>query len=81
MEIQLKKQAQKYLDRVDEPTRKKLQHALDQLALLKGDIRPLKGQKDIYRFKIYHFRIIFEWHKGELIILVIEINTRTNTKY
>ena len=81
MEIRLKKQAQKFLDRVDEPTREKLLHALDQLALLRGDIKPLKGQKDLYRFKIYHYRIIFEWSKGAIIITVIEINTRTNVKY
>ena len=78
MEIRLRKQAQKYLDRVDEPTRKKLMQALEQLALLQGDIVPLKGQKDIYRYKIYHYRILFEWHKGALVITVIKINTRSN---
>ena len=81
MEIRLKKQAQKYLDSVDEPTRKKLYRALEQLALLQGDIKPLTGQKDTYRFKLQHYRIIFRWIKGEIIITVIEINTRTNIKY
>ena len=81
MEIKLKKQAQKYLDSVDEPTRQKLYKALDQLALLKGDIKPLKGKKNLYRYKIPHYRIIFERIKGEIIITVIEINTRTNIKY
>ena len=59
MEIRLKKQSQKYLDSVDEPTRKKLYKALDQLAQLKGDIRPLKGTQNHYRFKIQHYRILF----------------------
>ena len=81
MEIKLKKQAQKYLDSVDEPTRRKLYKALDELTQLRGDIRPLKGPKNLYRYKIQHYRIIFEWVKGALVILVISINTRTNTKY
>ena len=81
MEIRLKKQAQKYLDSVDEPTRKKLYKALNQLAQLEGDIRPLKGTQNQYRYKIQHYRILFEWIKGEIIITVIEINTRTNMKY
>ncbi len=81
MEIRLKKQAQKYLDSVDEPTRKKLYRALDQLARLEGDIKPLKGQKNHYRYKIRHYRILFEWLKGQIVITVIEINTRTNVKY
>lgn len=34
-----------------------------------------------YRFKIEKYRIIFEWVKGIVTIVVIEINTRTNIKY
>ncbi len=81
MEIKLKKQAQKYLSCVDENTRKKLYKALDQLSRLEGDIVPLKSSPNMYRYKINHFRIIFEWIKGNIIITVIEINTRTNIKY
>lgn len=81
MEIKLKKQPQKYLASVDRATRNKLLKALDQLSRLEGDIVPLAGKKDRYRYKIAHYRITFEWIKGELIITVIEINTRTNIKY
>lgn len=81
MEIKLKKQPQKYLAGVDEATRKKLYKALDQLSRLEGNIVPLSGYKNRYRYKIAHYRIIFEWIKGEIVITVIEINTRTNIKY
>lgn len=81
MKIVLKKQAQKYLAAVDEPTRKKLFKALEELAQLKGDIVPLKGQPSYYRYKIAHYRILFRWEKGSIVIEVIEINTRTNMKY
>lgn len=83
MEIRLKKQPQKYLKSVDENTRRKLYKALDELSRLEGDIVPLAGQKIRYRYKIahYHYRITFEWIRGEIVITVIEINTRTNIKY
>lgn len=81
MEIKLKKQAQKYLDSVDTNTRQKLYKALDQLSRLEGNIVPLAGTKNKYRYKIAHYRIVFEWNKGEIIITVIEINTRTNIRY
>ena len=81
MEVRLKKQACKYLSSVDENTRQKLYKALEQLSRLEGDIVPLAGKKNLYRYKISHYRILFEWRKGELIITVIEINTRTNIKY
>ena len=42
---------------------------------------PIKGYANRYRYKILHYRITFEWVKGEIVITVIEINTRTNIKY
>ncbi|MBE5762553.1 MAG: addiction module toxin RelE [Clostridiales bacterium] len=81
MEIKLKKQPQKYLESVDAATRKKLYRALEQLAELKGDIVRIAGTQNKYRYKIAHYRILFEWEKGDIIITVIEINTRTNIKY
>ncbi len=81
MEIRLKKRAQKYLDSVDENTRRKLYKALDQLSRLEGDIVRLAGTENRYRYKIAHYRILFEWNKGDIVILVIDINTRTNIKY
>lgn len=81
MDIVLKKQARKYLDSVDENTRQKLYKALDQLSRLEGNIVRLSGTKNRYRYKIAHYRILFEWNKGEIVITVIEINTRTNIHY
>lgn len=81
MEIILKKQPQKYLDSVDTKTRQKLYKALDQLSRLEGNIVRLGGSDHRYRYKIDHYRILFEWKKGEIVITVIEINTRTNIKY
>lgn len=81
VEIKLKKQAQKYLDSVDSNTRTKLYAALDKLSRLEGDIVKLAGKHNIYRYKIAHYRILFEWVKGDIVITVIEINTRTNIHY
>lgn len=81
MELILKKQPRKYLASVDESTRKKLYKALEEIAELKGNIKRLEGHKNRYRYKLDHYRITFDWIKGEIIITVIEINTRTNIKY
>ena len=81
MELRFKKQPEKYLASVDTKTRKKLYDALDELAQLKGDIRCIDKKRSLYRYKIQHYRIIFQWLKGEIVITVIEINTRTNIKY
>ena len=81
MEVKLLKQPQKYLASVDAPTRRKLLKALDRLSRLEGNIVPLAGQPGIYRYKLEHYRILFRWEKGEIIIVVFQIDTRGNTHY
>lgn len=80
MEIQLAKQPRKYLSRVDEATREKLYKALDGLKDLKGDIVCINQSEHLFRLKISHYRIIFCYSGGEIIV-VETINTRTNIKY
>ena len=80
MELVLKKQPRKYLASVDRNTREKLNHALDDLKELNGDIVKLAGKKNLYRLKIEHYRIIFSYSGGRIII-VEAIDTRTNVKY
>ena len=81
MELILKKQPQKYLRSVDAKTRQKLYRALEQLSRLEGNIVSLAGYASRYRYKIDHYRIVFDWIRGQIVITVIEINTRTNIKY
>lgn len=80
MEIVLRKQPQKYLASVDANTRNKLNRALDGLKELEGDIVKLSGKKNLYRLKIEHYRVIFAYSGGEIIV-VETIDTRTNIKY
>lgn len=80
MKIILKKQPQKYLASVDEPTRRKLYRALKSIEELEGDYVCINPQKHLYRFKIAHYRIIFCW-TGKEIVIVETINTRTNINY
>lgn len=81
MELRLEKQPQKYLAKCDAATQKKLYKALDNISRFEGNIRRLEGHKNKYRYKLEHYRITFEWIKGEIVITVIEINTRSNISY
>ena len=80
MQIKLKRQPQKYLASVDLNTREKLYRALDKLKELEGDIVCINPKENLFRFKISHYRIIFSYSGGEIII-VETIDTRTNIKY
>jgi len=78
--VELKKQPQKYLSKVDSNTYKKLRKALVGLEEWKGDIIKLKGS-EYYRLKIPQYRFIFTFDNGISVISVEEINTRTNINY
>lgn len=80
MEIKLKKQPMKYLESADQNTRNKLYRALNRLRELDGDIVCINPKENLYRYKIAHYRIIFCYTGGEIII-VETIDTRTNIKY
>jgi mRNA interferase RelE/StbE len=60
MEVILSKEADKYLDRVGEPMRSRIERALHRLESEppEGDIKKLQGQNS-YRLKIGGYRAIF----------------------
>ena len=80
MELKLEKQPRKHLASVDANTRIKFYRALDKLKNLEGNIVRLSGSNDLFRMKIDHYRILFRYTRGQIIV-VETINTRTNIKY
>ena len=80
MELKLEKQPRKYLASVDANTRIKFYRALDKLKNLEGNIVRLSGSNDLFRMKIDHYRSLFRYSGGQIIV-VETINTRTNIKY
>lgn len=79
MKIVVKKQAEKYLSKVPPHIQKRLQQGIEDIANGKGDIKRL--QENYYRYKKFHYRILFTLDRGNEIIEITEINTRTNIKY
>jgi len=61
MEVRLGREAQKQLDRLNEPLAGRIVAAIERLGLdpPEGDIKPLKGQHGISRLRVGDFRILF----------------------
>ena len=73
----IKKQPQKYLDKLPEPERGRVAAAVAGLSTLSGDIVPMRGAgSHMYRLKIYHYRAIFQIDTEKETVTVKEINTR-----
>ena len=76
MNITISKQAEKYLDKCDDKTYRRLKAAIDGLETFDGDIAKLQGRKDEYRLKKPPYRIIFEYKMGSNDIFVKHIGPR-----
>lgn len=71
MEIEYSKQSLKYLSKMDKPTMHRVKNAILHLSHEppEGDIKPLKGQENIYRARIGDYRIVFEIDADNSIIV------------
>ena len=63
VEIRLKKQVEKYMNKCDLKTYTKIKNALEKLKKLDGDIKRMEGSS-LYRLKIPPYRILFSQEYG-----------------
>jgi len=76
--INYTKQALKYLSKLDRPTIQRIKNAIVQLSHEppEGDIKPLKGQENIYRARMGDYRILFEIDADTGMIMIRKIAPR-----
>ena len=72
--INLKKKAQKFINKQDKKQQLRLYKAIYNLP--NGDIKQLKGYKETYRLRVGEYRIIFEWIENEIVIDVTDADNR-----
>ena len=66
MHIQYKKQAVKYINTCDKPTKNRLIEAIDKLPL--GDLKKLSGYDKEYRLRVGDIRVLFTIEDESIII-------------
>jgi mRNA interferase RelE/StbE len=74
MQILLHSIPAKYLDRLNEPDKSRLKVAIERLGKEppEGDIKPLAGQKGIFKLKIGGYRILFRYTKDDILVTHID---------
>lgn len=72
--IVLTKKAEKFIEKQDKDTQKRIIKAISELP--EGDVKKLKGMDEIYRLRVGDFRILFEKNDKEVTIIVIDIGNR-----
>jgi mRNA interferase RelE/StbE len=79
--VVLTKRAIKGLERAPEHIRKKAVEAIDVLQQTFApvklfDVKKLKGMEDTFRIRIGDWRIIYELHRKESLIVVLDVASR-----
>ena len=72
--IDISKRALKFIAKQLKPQQELLLKAISKLPT--GDIKPLKGHKNIYRLRVDDFRIIYTIDNGQMVICVIDAGNR-----
>ena len=78
MKIEYSKDVVKYLKRLDKPTRQRFHTAFKNLSAIppQGDIKPMRGERNVYRLRVGDFRVLFTIDADSDIILVTRIAPR-----
>ena len=76
--IKIASKAQKELKKASPPYQQKIVKAIKELALnpIPIGVKKLKGRINEYRVRVADYRVIYEIHGEEMIILVIKIGHR-----
>ena len=82
MEVELHRDAEKYLDRLPEPWKSQIDDALDDLEKEppEGDIRPYEGNPGIWRLKMGKYRVLFKVETDRIFVTHIEPRGQVYTK-
>lgn len=76
--VKIANKAQKELKKVSPPYQQKIIKAVKELALnpMPIGVKKLKGRPNEYRVRVADYRIIYEIHDSEMIILVVKVGHR-----
>lgn len=72
MEIRYSKRALKYLKKLHKPKRNQIIEAINMLP--SGDIKPMKGEDNLYRLRVNDYRVLFS--RDGVIIMITKIGSR-----
>lgn len=75
--LRIKRSAAKALSALPKPDRVRVVEAIDMLCETPAAGSALKGEfEGLRRLRVGHFRVVYEWERTELVILVVRIGHR-----
>ena len=78
-EVRLSRRANRYYQRVDQATARRLDRCFEELSINPfgpNDVRPIRGRRGLYRFRIGDLRVLFTVDEGEQIVTIPAIGPR-----
>jgi mRNA interferase RelE/StbE len=78
--IELSKRSKKYLDKLDQNTKKRISDHLEILSENPRnpelDIKKIQGESSLYRLRVGNYRLLYTIEDNQLIIVIIKIGPR-----
>jgi len=73
--IEIATPARKFIERQPKHQQERILKAIAKLPT-EGDIKPLRGQSQIFRLRVGDYRIIYTLHNDLLLILILNVGNR-----
>ena len=77
-QVEIAAGAERQLRKLARPVQERIKLAIDSLEAdpFAGDVKKLAGAEQTWRLRVGNYRIVYEIHKGRLVVLVIRIADR-----
>jgi mRNA interferase RelE/StbE len=78
-EVRLSRRANRYYQRVDSDTARRLDQCFEDLSqnpFSPGNVRPIRGRRGLYRYRVGGLRVIFSVERRERVVMVTAIGPR-----
>lgn len=78
--IQFTPAAQRQFNRLDAPTRTRIGAAIDGLAEnpRPPGVKKLSGSKNLWRIRVGDYRVVYQIHDRELVVVIVNIGHRSD---
>lgn len=74
--VVIEKEAEKYLNRLDRPTVKRLRNAIDQIGVDPTVGERLTNHDATYKYRVGSYRILYDVYENEVVVVVVKIASR-----
>ena len=79
--VEIKKNALKYINKLDKPAAKRIRNAIDLIAADPTIGELLRNHMATYKYRVGSYRILYDVYNDQLVICIVKVGSRGDVYY